>query len=150
MTLALPTATSPASPQRASASTFPRSSPYVTVRRRHHVQRRRKHRRLDTGTAPTHRNGGSALSYIPEQPWNETTASGGLTAGGAGGGGASAYFSKPAWQVGTGVPSDGSRDVPDISLNAAAVHDGYLVCSQATPRTSLPAPAVSLARATDR
>jgi Pro-kumamolisin, activation domain/Bacterial Ig-like domain (group 3) len=75
-------------------------------------------------------NGGSALSYIPEQPWNETTTSGGLTAGGAGGGGVSAFYSKPAWQVGTGVPSDGSRDVPDISLNAAAMHDGYLVCSQ--------------------
>ncbi len=75
-------------------------------------------------------NGGSALSYIPEQPWNETTPTGGLTAGGAGGGGASAYFSKPAWQVGTGVPNDGSRDLPDISLNAAAAHDGYLVCSQ--------------------
>lgn len=74
--------------------------------------------------------GGSALSYIPEQPWNETTASGGLTAGGAGGGGASAFFSKPAWQTGTGVPADSSRDTPDISLNAAAMHDGYLVCSQ--------------------
>src|ERR1700761_7962391 len=51
-------------------------------------------------------NGGSALSYIPEVPWNETTASGGLTpggsGGGAGGGGASAVFSKPAWQTGTG------------------------------------------------
>ena len=77
-------------------------------------------------------NGGSALSYIPEQPWNETTASGGLTAGGAAGGGASAYFSKPAWQVGTGVPNDGSRDLPDISLNSAAMHDGYVVCSQNT------------------
>jgi len=75
-------------------------------------------------------NGSSVLSYIPEQPWNETTASTGLTAGGAAGGGASAFFSKPAWQVGTGVPSDSSRDTPDISLNAAAMHDGYLVCSQ--------------------
>jgi hypothetical protein len=75
-------------------------------------------------------NGSSVLSYIPEQPWNETTASGGLTAGGAGGGGASAFFSKPLWQVGIGVPGDGSRDVPDISLNAAAMHDGYLVCSE--------------------
>ena len=74
--------------------------------------------------------GGSALSYIPEQPWNETTPTGGLTAGGAGGGGASAFFSKPAWQVGTGVPNDSSRDLPDISLNAAAAHDGYLACSQ--------------------
>jgi subtilase family serine protease len=72
---------------------------------------------------------GSAISYIPEMPWNETTASQALTAGGAGGGGASAFFSKPAWQTGTGVPADSSRDVPDFSFNAAAMHDGYLVCS---------------------
>ncbi len=72
----------------------------------------------------------SAKSYIPESAWNETDSSTGLTAGGAGGGGASAYFAKPAWQTGTGVPNDGSRDVPDISMNAAALHDGYIVCSQ--------------------
>src|SRR5882757_3140143 len=75
-------------------------------------------------------NNSSAKSYIPEQPWNETTASGGLDAGGAGGGGASGFFSKPAWQKGLGVPNDSSRDVPDVSLNAAAQHDGYIVCSQ--------------------
>jgi hypothetical protein len=74
-------------------------------------------------------NGGSAISYIPEQPWNETSGSGGLSAGGAGGGGVSAFFSKPEWQTGLGVPNDSSRDLPDISLNAAALHDGYLVCS---------------------
>lgn len=74
-------------------------------------------------------SGGSALKYIPETVWNETTTSTGLTAGGAGGGGASAFFSKPSWQTGTGVPSDSSRDVPDISLNAAANHDGYMVCT---------------------
>jgi subtilase family serine protease len=68
--------------------------------------------------------------YIPEVPWNETTVSGGLSDGGAGGGGASAYFSKPAWQVGLDVPNDGSRDVPDISLNSGAIHDGTIVCSQ--------------------
>ncbi len=78
--------------------------------------------------------GGSALSYIPEQPWNETTPSAGLgdsngNGGGGGGGGASAFFAKPAWQVGTGVPNDSARDLPDFSLNAAAEHDGYLVCS---------------------
>ncbi|GGA59262.1 hypothetical protein GCM10011507_08310 [Edaphobacter acidisoli] len=72
----------------------------------------------------------SVKSYIPESVWNETDSSTGLTAGGAGGGGASAYFAKPAWQTGTGVPNDGSRDVPDISMNAAAIHDGYIVCSQ--------------------
>jgi subtilase family serine protease len=85
-------------------------------------------------------DGGSAMSYIPELPWNETTAAGGLDAGGAGGGGASAFFSKPAWQVCTAgsttgacsgnTPSDSARDVPDISLNAASNHDGYLLCSQ--------------------
>jgi subtilase family serine protease len=73
---------------------------------------------------------GSATPRITEVPWNETTASGGLDAGGAAGGGASGFFSKPAWQVGLGVPNDSSRDVPDVSLNAAAMHDGYVVCSQ--------------------
>jgi subtilase family serine protease len=69
---------------------------------------------------------GSAISYIPEQVWNETSSTGELSGGG---GGASSYFTKPAWQVGTGVPTDYSRDVPDIVLNAAVVHDGTLYCS---------------------
>jgi pseudomonalisin len=64
----------------------------------------------------------SALSYIPEVAWNESGA-GGLWAGG---GGASAIYAKPSWQSGTGVPSDGRRDVPDVSLSAAG-HDGYLI-----------------------
>ena len=71
--------------------------------------------------------GGSAISYIPEAAWNETATAGSLAAGG---GGASAFFAKPAWQVGTGVPTDSSRDVPDLSLDAAANHDGFLFCSQ--------------------
>ncbi|RSL18770.1 Ig-like domain-containing protein [Edaphobacter aggregans] len=78
-------------------------------------------------------NAGSALSYIPETVWNESNSTG----FGAGGGGVSAYFSKPAWQVGTGVPSDSSRDVPDVSFNAASGHDGYLFCSVATSAASL-------------
>jgi uncharacterized protein (TIGR03437 family) len=65
---------------------------------------------------------GSAMSYIPEVAWNESSTSG----LGSSGGGASMLFSKPAWQTGPGVPSDGVRDVPDISLSSA-VHDGYLV-----------------------
>ena len=72
-------------------------------------------------------NAGSATGYIPEAVWNETSSTNGLAAGG---GGVSSYFSKPAWQVGTGVPSDLSRDVPDIALSAAASHDGYLYCVQ--------------------
>jgi subtilase family serine protease len=70
-------------------------------------------------------NGGSALGRIPEMAWNESTAANGLAAGG---GGASAYFAKPYWQNGTGTPNDFSRDVPDISLNAASSHVGTLYC----------------------
>ena len=58
----------------------------------------------------------SALSYIPEVVWNDTSSTNGLDAGG---GGASAYFTKPTWQTGNGVPNDGARDVPDLSLNAS-------------------------------
>ncbi|HTN53605.1 MAG TPA: protease pro-enzyme activation domain-containing protein [Anaeromyxobacter sp.] len=70
---------------------------------------------------------GSALGYIPETVWNDTALEGVLAAGG---GGASAFFPKPSWQVGSGVPADGRRDVPDLSLAASAVHDGYLICVQ--------------------
>ena len=69
---------------------------------------------------------GSALGYIPEGVWNETAGFGKLEASG---GGASAFFSKPSWQAGAGVPPDGKRDVPDVALAAAAGHDGYLTCS---------------------
>ncbi|MCU1298692.1 MAG: Multicopper oxidase [Acidobacteriaceae bacterium] len=67
----------------------------------------------------------SAISYIPEEVWNDTATDGTLSAGG---GGKSVYFSKPTWQIGTGVPGDGQRDVPDISLNGSADHDPYLIC----------------------
>ncbi len=67
----------------------------------------------------------SALSYIPEVAWNESGADGGSGLW-ATGGGASAYYTKPAWQSGLGVPADGKRDVPDIALSAAG-HDGYWV-----------------------
>jgi subtilase family serine protease len=70
---------------------------------------------------------GSALSYIPETAWNETAALGALAASG---GGASATFIKPGFQVGSGVPNDFSRDIPDVALNAGSSHDGYLFCSQ--------------------
>ena len=73
-------------------------------------------------------NWASALSYIPETVWNESGSNGGSGLW-AGGGGASAYYSKPAWQTGLGVPADGQRDVPDVSLTASG-HDGYLFCFQ--------------------
>ncbi len=67
----------------------------------------------------------SALSYIPEAAWNESS-----TAGmGATGGGASRLYSKPAWQTGPGVPNDSARDVPDLAFSAAG-HDGYLIYYQ--------------------
>ncbi len=68
----------------------------------------------------------SAKSYIPEMVWNDTDASG-ISAGG---GGVSTLFTKPTWQTGTGVPKDGQRDVPDVSLSSSPNHDGYLICSQ--------------------
>lgn len=75
--------------------------------------------------------GASALSYIPENVWNESCLASqcGQDAGiWAGSGGASQFFTKPSWQSGVaGIPADGMRDVPDVSLTAAG-HDPYLLC----------------------
>jgi Pro-kumamolisin, activation domain/Bacterial Ig-like domain (group 3) len=77
----------------------------------------------------------SALSYIPEDVWNESCSEeqcGENANIAAGGGGASAIFAKPAWQSGVaGIPNDGARDLPDVSLTAA-LHDPYLVCIEAS------------------
>lgn len=78
-------------------------------------------------------NNGSVLSYIPEMAWNDTSAALGIEATG---GGASILFTKPMWQSGAGVPNDGVRDVPDISLSASANHDGYLVCDETLNSTN--------------
>jgi hypothetical protein len=83
----------------------------------------------------------SAKSYIPEDTWNSSCARTGLrgcyTLAGNGldllaaGGGPSdcstldasgacvSGYAKPAWQTGPGVPSDGVRDLPDVSVFAA-------------------------------
>jgi subtilase family serine protease len=85
---------------------------------------------------------GSAKSYVPEIPWNDSCASvliatfeagpGTTTYGadgfcntntrfittGAGGGGPSTLWPKPSWQSLVGNPSDSMRDIPDISLFA--------------------------------
>ena len=45
-------------------------------------------------------------------------------------------YAKPSWQTGTGVPSDGKRDLPDLSLFAAngVLGSAYLICvSAASP-----------------
>jgi uncharacterized membrane protein len=72
---------------------------------------------------------GSAISYIPETVWNESGSVSGGSGLWGGGGGASIYFTKPTWQAGKGVPADGMRDVPDVSLSAAS-HDGYFIAYQ--------------------
>jgi subtilase family serine protease len=83
----------------------------------------------------------TALKYIPESTWNDssqydTTISANVPYTGssagiwAGSGGVSAKYSKPSWQTGTGVPADGMRDIPDVSLMAASGSDNaaWLVC----------------------
>ena len=107
-------------------------------RRRHGVRRRGRAR---IGASTNNANGASALSYIPETTWNDSAEDGTPSASG---GGASVLFSKPSWQTGPGVPSDNARHVPDVSLNASADHDGYLVYTggslQVYGGTSVPAP----------
>ena len=75
--------------------------------------------------AANNANGGSAISYIPETVWNDSTP--GSPA--AGGGGASTVFAQPTWQTGLGVPNNAARNVPDIALAASPDHDGYMVYS---------------------
>jgi hypothetical protein len=100
----------------------------------------------------------SAKGYIPEAVWNESCAASlspsftncnfppyYLDTYAAGGGASScasrttdasgaeycaAGYSKPSWQIGAGIPQDGVRDLPDVSLAAAAEHDGYIICLQ--------------------
>ncbi len=85
--------------------------------------------------------GKSAKSYVPEMPWNDSCGSSILfsfygyknsvafcnsTKGAnflniVGGSGAPSFvYSKPSWQTGiVGIPNDGKRDLPDISLFAS-------------------------------
>jgi len=74
----------------------------------------------------------SALSYIPEGAWNEST-----SASVAGtGGGVSLLIPTPSWQTGTGVPSPAvGRYTPDISFSSAG-HDGYFACMAAAQANS--------------
>jgi subtilase family serine protease len=77
----------------------------------------------------------SALSYIPEQVWNDDSSSSGLSAGG---GGVSTLTARPSWQTGvTGISSGSYRLVPDLSLDASANNAGYLVCSSDSTATGI-------------
>jgi len=122
--------------------------------------------------APTTQS--SALSYIPEIPWNDSCANPVLQFFGfsadpvancnnsalsdtldvvAGSGGVSSCtvsdgqdissckggYAKPSWQTGAGVPKDGKRDLPDVSLFAGNGFLGvfYIFCeSDAIPSGS--------------
>ena len=93
----------------------------------------------------------SAKSYIPETTWNQSCAADGADGCGpsatdlnivAGSGGPSSCstlstdstcltgYAKPDWQTGNGVPQDGVRDLPDVSLFASSGHKGsfYIIC----------------------
>jgi subtilase family serine protease len=85
----------------------------------------------------------SAISYVPEMPWDDSCAnsilyaalgftdgvtacndatvkSDGYVTTGAGSGGPSNFSAKPSWQTGVvGIVADGKRDIPDVSLFAA-------------------------------
>lgn len=87
-------------------------------------------------------NLGSAISYIPENVWNEscTVAQCGSSLAGlwSSGGGQSIAFPKPPWQAGVaGIPSTDVRFVPDVSLTAAD-HDAYVICLDASCEGSSP------------
>jgi Pro-kumamolisin, activation domain len=70
-------------------------------------------------------NGGTAVSYVPEDAWNTY----GPSDIGASGGGASIDFPKPLWQAGMGVPNDNARDVPDVAFAASPVYAGYVIAA---------------------
>jgi subtilase family serine protease len=72
----------------------------------------------------------SALSYIPEEVWNESGSSGGSGLW-ASGGGTSVVYLQPAWQKGVIATSGEMRAVPDVAL-AAAAHDEYIIAENGT------------------
>ncbi len=95
----------------------------------------------------------SANGYIPETTYNDTcTNAAFIQAGygsnpemicndssladytspfGGGGGVSTVYTTKPTWQTGIGVPADGARDLPDVSMfggDGTIVASAYIVC----------------------
>jgi subtilase family serine protease len=97
----------------------------------------------------------SALSYIPETTYNDSctnfvfgeigtfstnaetncnntaSLSDYIVPFGGGGGKSTFNLTKPTWQTGLGVPNDGARDLPDVSMFAGdgtIVGSAYVVC----------------------
>lgn len=97
----------------------------------------------------------SLLKPVPEQPWNvpfglnlqgggapnldsivagaggASSCSSGTAASDGAIGSCSGGYPKPSWQSGSGVPADGVRDLPDVSLFASngENNSGYPICS---------------------
>jgi hypothetical protein len=75
----------------------------------------------------------SALSYIPEQVWNDDAAAGSLNAAG---GGTSTTVLRPSWQSNLvpGIAAIGGsyRLVPDVSLDASDSNAPLVLCSSDT------------------
>jgi hypothetical protein len=111
------------------------------------------------GTAATYYR--TAKNYIPESTWNNSTQSDTTVSlnfpytgtdanivGGSGGksscstnstttttlGSCTKGYAKPTWQRGAGVPADGVRDLPDVSLMAGNGYDAatWLICTDDT------------------
>jgi subtilase family serine protease len=61
---------------------------------------------------------GNATGHVSETVWNDSH--------GASGGGASVLVPKPDYQRAPGVPADGARDLPDVSLLASPLTVGYV------------------------
>jgi len=106
----------------------------------------------NTGNASTTQ--ASAMSYIPETTWSDSACAHNLDYGvssstvcnpdtegsdlvGGGGGESNCVdaqcsqgYAKPSWQTGNGVPADGLRDIPDVSLFGGNGQNGsfYIVC----------------------
>jgi subtilase family serine protease len=80
----------------------------------------------------------SALSYIPEQAWNDDSSTVGIASGG---GGVSIYTARPSWQattvpgitaVNTALGNSTYRLVPDISLDSSPADAPYAYCTSDT------------------
>ena len=132
----------------AEAVNYPASSPYVTALGGTEISSADD---SSSNTTYWSSNGtqdvlSSAKTYIPEVAWNDNSTQFGLSASG---GGPSALFAKPSYQSGvTGIPNDGKRDVPDVSLYSSPSFPGYLFCTSdtsdwAAASTSGPAQAAS-------
>ena len=73
---------------------------------------------------------GNSLERYMRTTWNQRMHCGECDGIEAGSGGASTLYAKPSWQTGKGVPADGHRDLPDMSLFAGNGFNGsfYIIC----------------------